>query len=321
MSNYSATGSTAPGTSWVRQLEHGVCKAGALLLSLSSAKAIFWFFSWLDWVDPSQVVFTWGFTIGFALLGYVVARGLAHRLINHEKPGIYTGICCLFEFVEVACNCSQAAVTVPHMHWIRLVPSGMQQGTVALAFVVLSIYPLLTVLLAWVDMDLGGGSGNGSSGTGSWVRAVEHIAVRLTSFIFAAGSAHAVYWFFQGLNWMDSFEWVFTGLTALALGLLGYVVSRGLAHRLLRGERHLGPYLSLGLVLLLIEGFSNFLEASIVVPHLPWLLAVPAAYVAGYTVAAFMVLSIVPVTTLMLAWVDMDLDRAKGDQGGAAGLP
>jgi hypothetical protein len=296
-------------SAWIRQIEHFALRLVSFVLSAVSAHAIFWFFAWLDWIDPWQGTFTWVTTLGFGALGYIVSRGLASRLMSGEKEkriGIYLGISCVFELVEVVCNSAQAMITVPRIAWLHMVSPAMSPDLSFIAFVVLSIIPLVTIWLAWVDMDLGGAK----NATPHWLREIEHGTLRVTAFLFSVVSAHAIYWFFAGLNQVDSIQVLFTVLTALGFGLLGYVVSRGLAHRLLSRE-HVGPYIGLGIIFELVEVFCNFLQAAVVIPRLPWLAQVPANFVGIYTVAAYLVLSIIPLSTILLAWVDMDLEIAK----------
>lgn len=139
---------------WVRRVEHGVLRFVSLVFSVVSAHAILWFFSALDWVDPLQPYVKWGLAIGFGILGYFVSRGLAHRLLNKEPVRAYVFICGLFEFVEIVCNYSMAASSSAWIVWLGRVHGVQHTVLVPLVQVVLSIIPLVTVMLAWVDMDL-----------------------------------------------------------------------------------------------------------------------------------------------------------------------
>ena len=139
---------------WVRRVEHGVLRFVSLVFSVVSAHAILWFFSALDWVDPLQPYVKWGMAIGFGILGNFVSRGLAHRLLNKEPVRAYVFICGLFEFVEVVCNYSMAASSSAWILWLTRVQGVQHTVLVPLVQVVLSIIPLVTVMLAWVDMDL-----------------------------------------------------------------------------------------------------------------------------------------------------------------------
>jgi len=141
-------------TNWVRRFEHTVLRCASFVFSLVSAHAILWFFSALNHVDSLQPFVTWGIALGFGVLGYFVSRGLAHRLLNHERVRVYIFICLVFELVEVVCNYAMAAVAVQWITWLGLVPSVQRAVLTFLTYVVLSIIPVVTVMLAWVDMDL-----------------------------------------------------------------------------------------------------------------------------------------------------------------------
>ncbi|MFL5627528.1 MAG: hypothetical protein ACJ788_18270, partial [Ktedonobacteraceae bacterium] len=72
---------------------------------------------------------------------------------------------------------------------------------------------------------------------GIWVRQVEHLVLRLVSLAFSLGSAHAIRWFFAPLDGVDVLQPAITWMIAIGFGVLGYFVSRGLAHRLMNKER------------------------------------------------------------------------------------
>ena len=67
----------------------------------------------------------------------------------------------------------------------------------------------------------------------NWVRKVEHVVLRGVSLVFSLVSAHAILWFFSALDWVDTLQPYVKWGIALVFGILGYFVSRGLAHRLL----------------------------------------------------------------------------------------
>jgi len=141
-------------SNWIRRVEHTVLRLASFVFSLVSAHAILWFFSALNHVDRLQPFVTWGIAIGFGVLGYFVSRGLAHRLLNKEPVRAYIFICGVFELVEVVCNYAMAAVAVQWITWLGIVPSTQRAILTFLTYVVLSIIPVVTVMLAWVDMDL-----------------------------------------------------------------------------------------------------------------------------------------------------------------------
>jgi len=139
---------------WVRRVEHSVLRLVSFVFSVVSAHAILWFFSALDWVDLLQPWVKWGIAGGFGILGYFVCRGLAHRLLNRERVRAYVFICAVFELVEVVCNYSMAASSAEGIVWVSRIHGLQHQVLVVLIYVVLSIIPVVTVMLAWVDMDL-----------------------------------------------------------------------------------------------------------------------------------------------------------------------
>jgi hypothetical protein len=139
---------------WVRRVEHVVLRVVSLIFSLVSAHAILWFFSALNRVDHLQPVVTWGIASAFGVLGYFVSRGLAHRLLNKEPIRVYMFICGVFELVEVVCNFAMASVAVQWIAWLGVLPPILHQVLLVATYLVLSIIPVVTIMLAWVDMDL-----------------------------------------------------------------------------------------------------------------------------------------------------------------------
>ena len=159
---------------WVRRVEHVVLRLVSLGFSLASAHAIRWFFAPLDGVDVLQPTITWMIAIGFGVLGYCVSRGLAHRLMNKERIRAYAPICLVVELVEIFCNYALAAAVVQRATWLNAVPFTQRAALTALTYVVLAIIPLVSLLLAVVDMDLersklGGSGGVGTAGGASFM--------------------------------------------------------------------------------------------------------------------------------------------------------
>jgi len=151
----------------VRRFEHLVLRLVALAFSLASAHAIRWFFAPLDGVDTLQPAITWTVAIGFGVLGYFVSRGLAHRMMNREPIRAYAPICIIVELVEIFCNYALAAAVIQRAKWLSATPPTQHATLTVLTYVVLSIIPLVSMLLAVVDMDLerhkhGGGGNLGS---------------------------------------------------------------------------------------------------------------------------------------------------------------
>lgn len=151
---------------------------------------------------------------------------------------------------------------------------------------------------------------------GNWVRQAEHGIVRIGSLALSVVSGHAVYWFFSAMNGVDSIEPYMTWVTAAAIGLLGYVILRALTHRLLHKEK-VYVYIPLCFILMGVETVSNFMKAVVGVHNDHWLALCPLPLVQPMTYATYVVLSIMPAFTVFLAYVDMDLERAKHAVGAA----
>ena len=139
---------------WVRKVEHIVLRLVSLGFSLASAHAIRWFFAPLDDIDRLQPIITWMVAIGFGILGYIVSRGLAHRLMNHERIRAYAPICAVVEIVEIFCNYALAAAVIQRATWLQVIPANQRAVLTAFTYLVLSIIPLVSLLLAVVDMDM-----------------------------------------------------------------------------------------------------------------------------------------------------------------------
>ena len=155
-----------------------------------------------------------------------------------------------------------------------------------------------------------------AKGRGNWVRQAEHGIVRIGSLALSVVSGHAVYWFFSAMNGVDAIEPYMTWVTAAAIGLLGYVILRALTHRLLHREK-VYVYIPLCFILMGVETVSNFMKAVVGVHNDHWLVLCPTPLVVPMTYATYVVLSIMPAFTVFLAYVDMDLERAKQVVGSA----
>jgi hypothetical protein len=139
---------------WVRKVEHIVLRVVSLGFSLASAHAIRWFFAPLDGIDRLQPIITWMVAGGFGILGYIVSRGVAHRLMNKERIRAYAPICAVVEIVEIFCNYALAAAVIQRATWLQVIPANQRAVLTAFTYLVLSIIPLVSLLLAVVDMDL-----------------------------------------------------------------------------------------------------------------------------------------------------------------------
>src|SRR6202051_357444 len=103
---------------WVRRAGHAVLRVVSLGFSLASAHAIRWFFAPLDGVDVLQPAITWMIATGFGVLGDLVSRGRALRLMNKERIWAYVPICAVVELVEVFCNYALAAAVIERASWL-----------------------------------------------------------------------------------------------------------------------------------------------------------------------------------------------------------
>jgi len=142
---------------WVRAGEHVALRVGSLLFSMVSAHAILWFYDSLakvDNSDPIQKYVPYVIAGGFGLLGYFVSRGLVYRMMHKERIRVYIAISALFEFVEIVCNFAQAVSSVPKVAWLAGVQGELHLILLILLYVAYSIVPVVTFVLAVVDMDL-----------------------------------------------------------------------------------------------------------------------------------------------------------------------
>src|SRR5579875_746541 len=143
---------------------------------------------------------------------------------------------------------------------------------------------------------------------GSWVRLVEHTVLRVASLAFSLVSAHAIRWFFSPLDRVDSLMPVMTWVLAVGFGVLGYFVRRGMAHRMMNKES-IWAYAPICVVVEVVEVFCNFALAASVVQGATWLRAVPTSWHGWMVILTYCVLAIIPVVSVFLAVVDMDLER------------
>jgi hypothetical protein len=144
---------------WVRRWEHPALSFFSLIFAAVSAHAILWFYSSMDGVQVSgadfmQPMIKWGLALAFTGFGYLTSRGLAHRLLRGERVGAYLFICLVLELVEVTTNFMYAAVAIQHIGWLHLFSGHFLVFLTGLIYLVMPIVPIVTVVLAWVDMDL-----------------------------------------------------------------------------------------------------------------------------------------------------------------------
>ncbi|GLV57523.1 hypothetical protein KDH_43590 [Dictyobacter sp. S3.2.2.5] len=155
----------------------------------------------------------------------------------------------------------------------------------------------------------------------AWIRSAEHVVLRMVSFVFSIVSAHAIRWIFSPLDTTtgaDLLQPYVTWAAAAGFGILGYFVSRGLAYRLMQKEPF-WAYIPICLVVELVEIFANYAQAADVILHADWIHSAPAGQQGVLVVATYIVLSIVPLASVFLAVVDMDLERNKQKAPAAQG--
>ena len=143
-----------------------------------------------------------------------------------------------------------------------------------------------------------------------WTRRLEHGVLRVMSFAFSLASAHAIRWFFSPLDSVDFFQPFITWMIALSFGVLGYFVSRGLAHRMMNRER-LSAYVPICLIVEFVEIFCNSSEAISSLPRLTWLMGVPQPERTVLVGLTCLVWSCIPLVSIFLAVVDVDLMLVK----------
>ncbi|GCE48238.1 hypothetical protein EI42_06136 [Thermosporothrix hazakensis] len=147
-------GLSIQGDVWVHRVEHIILRVVSLAFSLGSAHAIRWFFSPLDEADHLQPFITWAIAISFGVLGFFVSRGLAYRMMVKESILLYVPVCVVVELVEIFCNFAMAAAVIERAVWLQNVTPMLQGFLTVVVYIVLSCIPLVSVLLAVVDMDM-----------------------------------------------------------------------------------------------------------------------------------------------------------------------
>ena len=142
----------------------------------------------------------------------------------------------------------------------------------------------------------------------NWVRQWEPVALRVVSLIFSFGSAYAVRWFLEPLDVSDKGQFIVSWAVAIGFGVLGFFVSRGLAHRMMNKEP-IWVYAPLFVLVEFFEILCNYSKAASVVLSAAWLGHVPLAQQAVLVVLTYVGLSILPLISPAMAAVDMDLER------------
>ncbi len=141
---------------WVRDSEHVVFRVVSLAFSIGSAYAVREFFEPLDTGDPIHYVLWWIVAGGFGLLGFYLSRGIAHRMMNKESIWVYAPLFVLVEFFEILCNYAKAvsAVETGAVSWVTHAPHAQQAAMAFLTYMGWSILPLVSPMMAAVDVDV-----------------------------------------------------------------------------------------------------------------------------------------------------------------------
>jgi hypothetical protein len=161
---------------------------------------------------------------------------------------------------------------------------------------------------------------------GNWVRESEHIVVRLVSLAFSVASAYQIRWFFEPLDSGDPIHYVLWWLVSVGFGLLGFYLSRGIAHRLMQKESILA-YAPIFVLMEFFEILCNYAKAVTAVStgSVPWVLHAPLGQQGLMAVLTYVGWSILPLVSPLMGVADMDVTRqrngelAAGRQAGAAG--
>ena len=163
-------------------------------------------------------------------------------------------------------------------------------------------------------------------GQGSWIRKLEHLVLRVVSFVFSVGGAYAFGSFFAPLDAGDSIQGAITASLSLALGLASYFLSRGIADRLMaifEKENHqagsmwsIVVFVPLFLVCEFLEIFTNYAKAIPAVHRTEWLSISHADQLAFHVFCTYLVYCVVPLVSPCLAVIDMGLERKKSKQSG-----
>ena len=140
----------------------------------------------------------------------------------------------------------------------------------------------------------------------NWINDIQHVVFRVVSMAFSVVTAHAVHWFFGGLDGVDQFQAVITVVLTVAFAVLGYFVTRGLAYRLMN-KLPIRSYAVIGSLYLLVEVVCNYGEAAARFPSITWLHSLSGIQLQIFTFLVPLVLSIIPLFIIAMAWMEMDL--------------
>jgi hypothetical protein len=151
-----------------------------------------------------------------------------------------------------------------------------------------------------------------------WSRRVEGVVVVFASVVCSLASAHTVWWFLSGMNWMDHLQWLVSILLALVFIALGFVISRSVAHRIQHKQR-LGLVLAVAVLYEVVEIGCCFTYAAIGIQHVTWLPLLHGGLHTFVSALCYIILPITPLFTIGLGNLEVSLDREKYGQQAPSG--
>ena len=147
-------------------------------------------------------------------------------------------------------------------------------------------------------------------GYAPWVVEIGPAVLRLASLAFSLYSANAIRWVFSGLGVTDRIEAVMVWVIAGAFGITGFFITRGLAFRMMNKDRIRG-YIFICILVELVEISCNLLEALVAMQHSSQFVGFSAQVHMALTVLVCVMWSSVPLISIGLAVLDMDMEREK----------
>ncbi len=149
----------------------------------------------------------------------------------------------------------------------------------------------------------------------NWVRESEHVVVRLVSLAFSVASAYQIRWFFEPLDTGDPIHYVLWWLVSVGFGLLGFYLSRGIAHRLMQKES-IWAYAPIFVLMEFFEILCNYAKAVAAVSagSVPWVLHAPLGQQGLMAVLTYVGWSILPLVSPLMGVADMDVTRQRNGE-------
>src|SRR5450755_170804 len=157
---------------------------------------------------------------------------------------------------------------------------------------------------------------------GNWVRDSEHVVVRLVSLAFSVASAYQIRWFFEPLDTGDPIHYVLWWLVSVGFGLLGFYLSRGIAHRLMQKES-IWAYAPIFVLMEFFEILCNYAKAVTAVStgSVAWVLHAPLGQQGLMAVLTYVGWSILPLVSPLMGVADMDVTRQRNGELAAGRQP